>query len=77
MLFSPHISPHPYKLLQKAVIFETQQLVSLQEALRLLKEGNARFVSDTAVAGNITEEMRQSLVKDRKQMKLLDSKLFF
>eukprot|EP00434_Breviolum_minutum_P016179 symbB.v1.2.014258.t1/scaffold1023.1/size143418/2 len=35
-----------------------------QEALRLLKEGNARFVSDTAVAGNITEEMRQSLVKE-------------
>lgn len=48
------------------MIFETQQLVSSQEALRLLKEGNARFVSDTAVAGNITEEMRQSLVKDRK-----------
>ena len=48
-----------------------------QEALRLLKEGNARFVSDTAVAGNITEEMRQSLVKDRKWMKLLDSKFFF
>ena len=35
-----------------------------EDALQLLKEGNARFVSGDSVSGNITQSMRRALVKD-------------
>ena len=35
-----------------------------KEALKLLKEGNARFTSGAAISGKITQEMRKALVKE-------------
>ena len=35
-----------------------------QEALKLLKEGNARFTSGAAISGKITPAMRKALVKE-------------
>ena len=42
----------------------TDRTVSPKEAMKLLKEGNHRFVAGAAVAGKITSDMRKALVKE-------------